>query len=104
MSTQDENKPATQTVGVVGAATDEYGIDSKPTGICWPTLVQVPKFQMFASELSRMSSGSVMEWITEFVFNQVKEKGEQAFFDEYAQWHDRKGYWNNETVYGELIE
>lgn len=96
-------KPPTQTVGVVGSATDEYGIDSKPTGISWPTLVHVPKFQMFAVEISRMASGSVMEWITEFVFNQVKVKGEKGFFDEYVHWHDGKGYWKNETVYGELI-
>lgn len=39
-----------------------------------------------------------------YVQDRIRSYVEQNFFDEYVNWHDQKGYWKNENVYGELVE
>ena len=95
-------KPPTQSVGVAGFKADLYANDEQ--FIDWQKLIHLPKFQMFVIEQSRMSVSNVMEWITGYVQDRIRSYGEQNFFDEYVKWHDQKGYWKNETIYGELIE
>ena len=92
-------KPPTQGVGVKGFKADVYAADD--VKIDWSLLMTLPKFQMYCVELSRRNHGEVELWIGGFVKDRVME-GEQTFFHQYSEWHDKKGYWNNETVFGEL--
>ena len=100
MSIQSE-KPPTQGVGVTGFNADLYASDE--VKIDWSLLMKLPKFQMYCVELSRRQHGEVELWIGGFVKDRVIE-GEKAFFQAYCDWHDQKGYWKQETPYGELIE
>ena len=98
-------KPPTQSVGVAGFKADLYASDIKK--IDWHILIQLPKFQMYAVQMTGGSygnCGNVMEWIMGYVQDRIRSYGEQNFFDEYVNWHDAKGYWQNENVYGELVE
>ena len=101
---ENNPKPPTQSVGVVGFKADLYGSDEKP--IEWHLLVHLPKFQMYAVQMTGGSygnCGNVMEWIMGYVQDRIRSYGEQNFYDEYVKWHDEKGYWKNEDVYGQLI-
>lgn len=95
------DKPPTQGVGVSGFQADVYAADEEK--INWPLLMSLPKFQMYCVELSRRHHGEVELWIGGFLQDRLME-GEKAFFQAYSDWHSKKGYWKNETVYGELIE
>lgn len=98
-------KPPTQSVGVEGFKADLYASDNK--SIEWHVLIHLPKFQMYAVEVAGQKYGhvgNVMEWIMGYVQDRIQSYGERNFYDEYVKWHDAKGYWKNENVYGELVE
>lgn len=98
-------KPPTQAVGVAGFKADVYASDIKK--IDWHVLIHLPKFQMYAVQMSGGVYGThdnVMEWIEGYIQDRIHSYGEQNLFDEYVNWHNEKGYWKNETIYGELIE
>lgn len=92
------SKPPTQSLGVVGFKADLYAADE--VKIDWNTLLNTPKFQMYATEKTGRSIGNVMEWIVDFMRQDINQKGEQHAFQDYSTWHDKKGYWKNEDVYG----
>ena len=97
-------KPPTQSVGVAGFKADLYASDIKK--IDWHILIHLPKFQMYAVEVAGIKYGhvgNVMEWIMGYVQDRIRSYGEQNFFDEYVSWHDEKGYWKGEDVYGQLL-
>ena len=101
----ETSKPPTQAVGVAGFKADLYASDIKK--IDWHILIHLPKFQMYAAEVAGRQygqCGNVMEWIMGYVQDQIHAGNEQQLFDAYTKWHDEKGYWNNETVYGVLVE
>lgn len=103
---ENNQKPPTQSVGVSGFKADLYAIDEPVDAepiIDWQKLIHLPKFQMFVIEQSRMSVSNVMEWITGYVQDRCYESS-KPFFDQYVNWHNEKGYWKNETVFGDLIE
>ena len=99
----NEEKPPTQTVGIGGIDSTEYGIDSREHSIDFGKLMHNPKFQMYSIEISKNPAGCVMDWIENFVVTQCKISGSTTLFDSYSAWHDKKGYWPNETVYGDII-
>lgn len=94
-------KPPTQGVGVVGINDSAFGSDT--SGVRWEALIHIPKFQAFCIERSGLSYENVMDWIVDFAVGEL-EKDNCQFFKDYKEWHDAKGYWKNETIYGELIE
>lgn len=98
---EEQIKPPTQGVVVGGFKADVYASDDKK--IDWMSLIKSPKFQWFAAEQSENSSANPMTWITEYVRQQIAEKSEQVFFNDYSAWHSNKGYWQNEDVYGNLL-
>lgn len=101
---ENHQKPPTQSVGVAGFKADLYASDIKK--IDWHILIHLPKFQMYAVQMSGTSYGdcsNVMEWIKRYVQDRIRSYGEQNFFDEYASWHAEKGYWQAEDVYGKLL-
>ena len=100
-----EVKPPTQSVGVAGFNADLYASDVKKTD--WHILIHLPKFQMYAVEVAGSKYGhvgNVMEWIVGWIQDCIQSNGEQWLFDAYSKWHDVKGYWKQEDVYGHLIE
>ena len=98
---QDTVKPPTQGVGVVGINDSVFGSDT--SGVRWEVLIHLPKFQAFCIERSGLSYENVMDWIVDFAVGEL-EKDNCQFFKDYKDWHDVKGYWKNETIYGELID
>lgn len=100
-SRQDTIKPPTQGVGVIGINDSAFGSDT--SGVRWEVLIHLPKFQAFCIEKSKLSYENVMDWIIDFCIAELN-KDVSIFFEEYKKWHDAKGYWKNETIYGELID
>ncbi|PZU20060.1 MAG: hypothetical protein DI589_18940 [Shinella sp.] len=103
--TETKPKPPTQSVGVEGFKADVYANDVKNGDekvVDWQKLIHLPKFQMFVVEQSRMSVSNVMEWIAGYVQDRCYESPKD-FFEQYQQWHDEKGYWDKEDVYGNLF-
>lgn len=94
-------KPPTQGVGVIGINDSTFGSDT--SGVRWEVLIHLPKFQAFCIEQSGLSYENVMDWIVDFAVSEL-EKDNCQFFKDYKDWHDAKGYWKNETIYGELID
>lgn len=94
-------KPPTQGVGVIGINDSAFGSDT--SGVRWEALIHIPKFQAFCIERSGLSYENVMDWIVDFAVGEL-EKDNCQFFKDYKEWHDAKGYWKNETIYGELID
>lgn len=94
-------KPPTQGVGVIGINDSVFGSDT--SGVRWEVLIHLPKFQAFCIERSGLSYENVMDWIVDFAVGEL-EKDNCQFFKDYKDWHDTKGYWKNETIYGELID
>lgn len=99
--TETKPKPPTQSVGVSGFKADLYANDEQ--FIDWQKLIHLPKFQMFAIEITRLPVGTVMEWIIGYVQDRCYQDPE-SLFNQYKKWHEDKGYWKNETVFGDLIE
>lgn len=101
---ENNQKPPTQGVGVAGFKADLYAADE--VKIRWHDLIHIPKFQMYAVEMTGNkygTCGNIMEWIIGYVQDRIHYIGEQHFFDEYAKWHDTKGYWKQEDYYGNLL-
>lgn len=105
--TDKSQKPPTQGVGVSGFRADVYASDDQDdqkVDYKWGILINLPPFQMYAIEVNKGDIGTVMEWIKGFVQDQVREIGEKTLFDNFSDWHTRKGYWKNEDVYGNLLD
>ena len=94
-------KTPTQGVGVTGINDTAFGSDT--SGVRWDILIHIPKFQAFCIEKSKLSYENVMDWIIDFCVAELN-KDASIFFKEYQDWHDAKGYWKNETIFGELKE
>lgn len=101
-SEQVVEKPAPMVIGVSGFQADIYGNDPNEDRIDWNRLAAFPPFQMFACEKSGNATDSIELWILGFIHESVTKQGEQPFFNAYSEWHENKGYWKNETVYGDL--
>lgn len=95
------NKPPTQGVGVHGFSGSVFGSDVH--GVPWEKLIHLPKFQRYCIEKTSGDYATVMDWIIEFCVAELN-KDASTFFEEYKAWHEKLGYWNNETIFGELIE
>jgi len=92
------NKPEPIRVGVEGIAPKP--VDLTPARIDWPRLFSLPPFQMFAIERARKSPADVMAWIPAWARSFGNDS---ALFDDYCQWHTRKGCWPNETPMGGAV-
>lgn len=75
------------------------GVDLKHD---WFRLLNSAPFQMYACEMTGNSYSNVEEWIVPYIEDRIINEGEDQVFNSYCTWHEKKGYWNNETVYGDL--
>lgn len=103
-SEQIVEKPAPMVIGASGFQGDVYGNNPNEERIDWNRLAAFPPFQMFACEKTGNATDSIEFWILGFIHESVTKQGEKPTFNAYCTWHDNKGYWKNETVYGDLKE
>ena len=95
--TPGNKKPPTQIAGVTGI--DSYKpMDSKPP-IDWYKLCALPPFEMFMMEQTgQTNANNIIQWAQQ----RAEALGADKFYQLYADWHEAKGYWVNETPMGEL--
>ena len=92
-------KPPPIRVGVEGIAPKPIELTPQRPRIEWERLFGLPPFQMYAVERARKSPDDVMAWMPAW----ARAQSEQALFDDYCQWHTRKGCWPNETPLGGAV-
>ena len=79
--------------------------EPQPKSVNWRRVAQLPPFQMFAYESAlNRSDQDPEQFAYEFAVTRANNDGDEAFFQAYADWHERKGYWPDETPMGELKE
>ena len=97
-------KPPPQVLGVSGIA--EQPIVIHDAKINWALVASLPPFQMFLAERDgpNQTGKNSQEWATGVALKLAAAVNDQALFDEYAAWHERKGYWPGETPLGAVKE
>ena len=95
------SKPPTQYAGVVGIEPKPIVLTPEPSRhVDWPAIAALPPFQMFAAERMRNTSGKDS---MDHALDYVRGMGAAPdLLQAYEAWHDKKGYWPNETPYGEV--
>ena len=93
-------KPPPQVLGVAGIA--EQPIVIHDAKINWAMVAALPPFQMFLAERDgpNQTGQNSQQWATGVAMRLAAAVNDQALFDEYAAWHEAKGYWPNETPMG----
>ena len=99
-------KPPAQSIGVNSIEPEPMGEIGGGVSFIhdWKRLSEVPKFQTFAYEQCKKPYDEVEKWIVPFILDVINASGEQFLYELYLKWHDDKGYWKNEDLYGNLIE
>lgn len=80
-------KPPTQIAAVQGIEGTRFASDALPP-INRQRLAGLPPFQMFAAEKRQLPAALVLQ---------------DDAVREYMSWHQAKGYWPNETPFGEVV-
>ena len=95
-------KPPPQVLGVSGIA--EQPIVIHDPKINWAMVAALPPFQMFLAERDgpNQTGKNSQEWATGVAMRLAAAVNDQALFDEYAAWHEAKGYWPGETPLGQV--
>src|SRR5690606_2451581 len=88
------------------------GIEAKPITmnepepvpvVDWRKMASLPPFQMFVHEKRPCPPEADSErWTYEFAQRYIDELGAVALLEKYIEWHHAKGYWPDETPFGEL--
>ena len=106
MTEESQQKPPPIVIDMAGAGIEPeavtFGGTQQVFKFDWPFLVGFPPFQMFVSEHSNESIANIDDWIINYVIEKLNTHGEDSYFNEYSNWHESKGCWKNETVFGEL--
>lgn len=100
-----ENKPEPIIVNMQSIAPEPItiggGVNLKHD---WVALINSAPFQMFCCETraqGEQGTHNIEDWIKQTIEPEVLSD-ENKLFAEFEAWHTAKGYWPNETVYGEL--
>ena len=95
------SKPPTQYAGVVGIEPKPIELTPARPVIDWRAVAALPPFQMFAAERMRNTSGKdSMDHALDYVRGMGAAPG---VLQAYEAWHDKKGYWPNETPFGKAL-
>jgi len=102
----EPQKPAPQRVGVEGIAPKPIELTpASPVAIDWRKVGALPPFQMFVHELAPCPPNrDTQQWAIDYALRYAGQRGNDALLREYTDWHTAKGYWANETPFGELKE
>ena len=99
--TEQAIKPPPQIAGVVGIESGPVMVASEPTGFPVEHAIHLPCFQMFAAEKLRNVSGKdSLEHAIDVV--EMHRDKINALMEDYCLWFEQKGYWPNETPWGEV--
>lgn len=95
-----------QAIGV-SSGIDAIPIEPAPIQghtINWLLISSLPPFQMFMHERKRPQGQvqNMFEWSVACAFSAAMEIGDEALLKEYEEWHKNKGYWPNETPFGQI--
>ena len=106
MTEQEAVKPPAQTVGVQGIEetplTMGSGADMR---VNWQAVAALPVFQMWVQEVVPQPGGrDPHQWAQDYAVRCAAQRGDMAVLEEYCTWHQQKGYWPNETPFGQLKE
>lgn len=97
-------KPPTQIAGVAGIVEVPITMHQAPAdvGINWRFVASLPPFQMFLSERAgpNQTGQNSHAWATMAAIGLAADVGDKALLDQYAAWHEAKGYWPDETPLG----
>lgn len=107
---ETKSKPPTIRVSMDSVAPEKIYLGDNPADqvapievkINWGKLLGLPPFQMFMAEHCRQDICYVDKWIDAELSQMVRIRGEENVFELYRDWHGKKGWWKNETVYGEF--
>jgi hypothetical protein len=100
-----DSKPPAQIIQVESIAPEPIVMNSSINLVHdWYRLLNSAPFQMYCSEITGNDTSNVEEWILLYVENEITTHGEDGLFECFSKWHSDKGYWKNETVYGDFIE
>ena len=96
-------KPPPQVLGVSGIK--ETPIVIHDAKINWALVAALPPFQMYLAERDgpNQTGQNSQQWATGVAMRLAAAVSDQALFDEYAAWHEAKGYWPNETPMGQAL-
>jgi len=88
------------------------GIEAKPItmnepepapAVDWRKVAALPSFQMFVAEKRPCPpEEDSQRWAYEFACRWIQELGQETLLERYVDWHEAKGYWPDETPFGEL--
>lgn len=105
MSDESKSKPEPIRVNMSGIEPEPIimGGDEPPHLLLdWASLLALPPYQTFLSELCSMPFDTVDDWLEHQTQALIVQHGEMPFFDMYKKWHSEKPYWKNETPWGGL--
>lgn len=97
MSTE---KPPTQYAGVVGIEPKPIELTPARPVIDWRAVAALPPFQMFAAEVAPNTTAADSLAHAVAVVRAAGESNDELL-TRYIDWHTAKGYWPNETPFGE---
>lgn len=97
-------KPPAQVAGVTGID-GHGGMGGAPAEpfqqyVDWNKLTSLPAFEMFVLEESGQSVGPSSD---EWVVARRRSMGDDRLYGLYANWHEQKGLWPNETPLGREV-
>ena len=96
-----DQKPPTQYAGVVGIEPKPIVLTPDPTQhVNWGAVASLPPFQMFAAEVTRNTTAADSLAHAVAVVRTAGESNDELL-TRYIDWHTAKGYWPNETPFGE---
>ena len=100
------SKPPTQYAGVVGIEPKPIVLTPEPSQhVNWAMVAALPPFQMFLAERDgpNQTGKNSQEWATGVAMRLAASVGDDTLFGAYCAWHEAKGYWPNETPFGEVV-
>lgn len=96
-------KPPTQVAAAKGIEAKPITMNEPSKGVDWRELSALPPFQMFIGEKFPCPAGEILDrWTLNKAEHLILATSQRDLFDRYAEWHTDKGYWPDETPFGEL--
>lgn len=99
-------KPPAQGIGVKGI--EPRPIELTPNQemyVNWKAVGALPPFQMFVHEQAPCPPDRCQQqWAIDYGVRYGAQVGDRVLLERYAQWHQAKGYWPDETILGQPVE
>ncbi|MFG9301277.1 hypothetical protein [Pseudomonas aeruginosa] len=104
-ATEQAVKPPTQGIGAQGIEPKPIELTpSQELRVNWQMVGTLPPFQMFVNEQAPCPEDrNQQQWAIDYGVRYGAQLGDQVLIERYAQWHQAKGYWPRETIFGELL-